>query len=429
VTTILFAAEYYPPFAPGGAEWSSAAWARALARRGYRVVVVTPNYGAEPVQQIDQTRVIRVPFPRKLQRGQGEVSQWLHRILYPYFALQLARVARREDAAILHAQGKMTLVPAWIAGCVTGRPVVVTIRDLGLVCPTGMCPLFEDWNTFDCRLGRYARKCVPFFLAHYERDAGWLRRLWVRCSSLAAWLDLKLRQLALRRVRGIIAVSEGIRTTHPERLVGRERSVVVHNLPPEVSVPSDEDAARARAKLGIPPGPLVLYVGKRSLGKGTEVLLAALDSIRAVVPGVRFAFAGKGDLPLPAAPDIHALGSLPQRDALFPLYRAADVVVVPSVWPEPLSRVLLEAMRLGRPIVATAVGGTPETVEHGVTGLLVPKQDPEALAKAVAELLLDPGRRERMGRAAAERAERLFGEDRLVGELVAAYQRASGPAR
>ena len=87
---------------------------------------------------------------------------------------------------------------------------------------------------------------------------------------------------------------------------------------------------------------------------------------------------------------------LPQAE-LFALYRAADVVVVPSVWPEPLSRVLLEAMRIGRPVVATAVGGTPEAVEDGVTGLLVPRQDPEALAKAVIELLLDPERRERMG--------------------------------
>ena len=99
-------------------------------------------------------------------------------------------------------------------------------------------------------------------------------------------------------------------------------------------------------------------------------------------------------------------------------------LVVPSVWPEPLSRVLLEAMRIGRPVVATAVGGTPEAVEHGVTGLLVPRQDPEALAKAVIELLLDPERRERMGRAAVERAATAFSESRLVDALLDAYREA-----
>ena len=180
-------------------------------------------------------------------------------------------------------------------------------------------------------------------------------------------------------------------------------------------------AARTRAALGIGPGPLVLYAGKRSLGKGTPVLLEALDAIRAAVPGVRFAFAGRGDLPVPAVPDVHALGPLPQP-TLFALYRAADVVVSPSIWPEPLSRVILEAMWAGRPVVASAVGGSPEAVEDGATGLLVPKGDARALAAGVAELLRDPERRARMGRAAAARAAAMFGEDRLVASLLDAYE-------
>jgi glycosyltransferase involved in cell wall biosynthesis len=170
--------------------------------------------------------------------------------------------------------------------------------------------------------------------------------------------------------------------------------------------------------------PLVLYAGKLSIGKGTPVLLEALDRIAAAVPGARVVLAGKGDLAIPVRPDLRVLGVLPQPE-LFALYRAADVVVVPSVWPEPLSRVLLEAMRVGRPVVATAVGGTPEAVEHGVTGLLVPRRDPEALAKAVIELLLDPERRGRMGRAAAERARAEFDEERLVDRLLAIYREAT----
>jgi glycosyltransferase involved in cell wall biosynthesis len=169
--------------------------------------------------------------------------------------------------------------------------------------------------------------------------------------------------------------------------------------------------------------PLVLYAGKLSPGKGTPVLLEALGRIVAAVPRARFALAGKGEMAIPARPDLRVLGVLPQ-DELFALYRAADVVVVPSVWPEPLSRVLLEAMRIGRPVVATAVGGSPEAVEHGVTGLLVPRRDPEALAKAVIELLLDPERRKRMGQAAARRALTVFDEERLVGELLDAYRKA-----
>jgi glycosyltransferase involved in cell wall biosynthesis len=95
------------------------------------------------------------------------------------------------------------------------------------------------------------------------------------------------------------------------------------------------------------------------------------------------------------------------------------------VWPEPLSRVLIEAMHFGRPVVATAVGGSPEAVEDGVTGLLVPKRDPEALAAAIVALLRDPARRERMGAAARARLASVFTEDKVVASLLDAYAAVS----
>src|SRR6267143_1937434 len=61
MTSVLFASEYYPPFAPGGAEWSTAAWAAALVRRGHRVTVVTPNYGAAAREDRDGATIIRMP--------------------------------------------------------------------------------------------------------------------------------------------------------------------------------------------------------------------------------------------------------------------------------------------------------------------------------------------------------------------------------
>ena len=418
---ILFATEYYPPFAPGGAEWSNAAWAAALARRGHRVCVVTPNYGASPREERDGVTVIRVPFPVRLDPGQREAGWFVHRnpAFHLYFAWQVWQVARAEGARVIHAQGKGALVAAWLAGRALGRPVVVTIRDTGLLCPLGLCPLFEPWAVFDCSTSQYLTRCVPFYVKHYLGGAGRLGRMRARLALLVSWLDQGLRRMALRRVAGVIGVSHGILSIYPETLVAG-RGQVVYTLPPRVSVPTAEEAERTRRRYGIGDGPLVLCAGKRSLGKGTPVLLEALDPIRAAVPGVRFVFAGKGDVPIPERVDVHVLGVIGQQE-LFALYRAADVVVVPSIWPEPLSRVLLEAMRLGRPVVATAVGGTPEAVEHGVTGLLVPRRDANALARAVAELLLDPARRERMGRAAAERVDTLFDEERIVKTLLDAY--------
>ncbi|HSL47944.1 MAG TPA: glycosyltransferase family 4 protein [Candidatus Deferrimicrobiaceae bacterium] len=424
MTSVLFAAEYYPPFAPGGAEWSTAAWAAALARRGHRVTVVTPNYGAAAREERDGATIVRVPFPVKLRPGQGEARFLAHRnpLFHLYFAWHVRRAARAAGAEIIHAQGKAALVGCWLAGRSLGRPVLVTIRDLGLLCPLGHCTVFEPWERFDCTTAQYLGKCLPYHLAHYATALGPLGRARVRVAAFAAWVDNRLRQRALGRAAGVVGVSRGILGVYPARLLG-PRARVVPNPPPPVTVPSEALARAARARLGVGAAPLVLYAGKLSIGKGTPVLLEALDRIAAAVPGARFALAGKGDMALPVRPDLHVLGVLPQVE-LFALYRAADVIVVPSVWPEPLSRVLLEAMRIGRPVVATAVGGTPEAVEHGVTGLLVPRQDPEALAKAVIELLLDPERRARMGRAAAERARTDFDEDRLVTALLDVYREA-----
>lgn len=423
MTSVLFACEYYPPFLPGGAEWTTAVWAAALARRGHAVTVVTPNYGAPAREQRDGVSIIRIPFPVRLSRGQGEVRGIVHRnpLFYLYFGWQIRRAARAAGIALIHAQGKAALPAAILAGRALGTPVVVTIRDLGLVCPLGLCPLFEDWPTLDCSTRQYLGRCVPFHLRHYHAGSGILHRARVRAASLWAWWDVKLRQAALRRARMILGVSHGILAVYPERLVPPGRTRVVHSVPPgRLGLPGDEEGQAARRSLGIGSAPLVLYAGKLSLGKGAMVFLESLDAIRSAVPGVRFIMAGKGGIRVPPSPDLDVLGSIPQQ-RLFALYRAADVIVVPSVWPEPLSRVLLEAMRFGRPVVATAVGGTPEVVEHGVTGLLVPKRDPEALAKAVSELLLDPSRRAAMGRAAEARADGPFAEERLVGELLAIY--------
>jgi glycosyltransferase involved in cell wall biosynthesis len=107
--------------------------------------------------------------------------------------------------------------------------------------------------------------------------------------------------------------------------------------------------------------------------------------------------------------------------ALDPL---ADVVVVPSVIPDALSRVILEAMAAGRAVVGTRVGGTPELIVHGETGVLIERGAPSALAEAIVELLRDPARRQRLGAAArAHLAARFAGAD-SVDRLIAAYEAA-----
>jgi glycosyltransferase involved in cell wall biosynthesis len=145
-------------------------------------------------------------------------------------------------------------------------------------------------------------------------------------------------------------------------------------------------AAPALVPTGRDPGlghPLVLAVGRLHPQKGYDVLLAALPQLGDCTVAVA------GDGPLAdeleaAAPQVRWLS---RRDDVADLYAAADVVVLPSVW-EARSLTAQEALRAGRPLVAADVGGIRELVGDGA--VLVPPNDPTALAEAVRELLADP---------------------------------------
>ncbi|HWH13515.1 MAG TPA: glycosyltransferase [Miltoncostaeaceae bacterium] len=120
-------------------------------------------------------------------------------------------------------------------------------------------------------------------------------------------------------------------------------------------------------------------------------------------------------------------GALP-REAVPALLRSADLVAC-TPWYEPFGIVPLEAMACGVPVVATRVGGLVDSVVHEVTGVHVPPREPEALGRALADLLATPERRAAMGRAGARRARERFGWDRVAGATLEAYGRAIEAAR
>ncbi len=117
---------------------------------------------------------------------------------------------------------------------------------------------------------------------------------------------------------------------------------------------------------------------------------------------------------------VRFLGTVP-LPALVGAYRAADLLVLPSVWQESYGLPVAEAMACGVPVLASASGGVPELVEDGVTGRLVPRLDVAALARALREMSADPERLRRMGHAARIRAERLLTWKRSAARLERLY--------
>jgi glycosyltransferase involved in cell wall biosynthesis len=229
---------------------------------------------------------------------------------------------------------------------------------------------------------------------------------------LLAGLDNATARLAAR----LVAVSEDTKRAYERQGYPRGRIEVVYN---GVELPPDNEYRRNEP-------PRIGEIARLCDVKGQRELLHAL----AQVPGARLVLAGR-DLEQGGAfqdaleRESERLGVRERvefgfREDVPALLETLDVVALPS-WTEGLPIVLLEAMAHGRPVVATPVGGTPELVTDGETGLLVPPRDPEALAAALRRVLDDPDLARRLGEAARARVAERFTAAEQARRILAIY--------
>lgn len=179
-----------------------------------------------------------------------------------------------------------------------------------------------------------------------------------------------------------------------------------------------------------PPGaPKLAIVGRLIPIKGHDVLLRALAAVRRERPELTLDVVGEGPLEgeLRAAVDELGLGdavTFSGRIApVAPAFEGAEIVVVPS-FGEGFGMVALEAMERARPVIASAVGGLPEIVDDGRTGLLVPPGDVDALAAAIRDLTASPARAAAMGAAGRARALEQFAQGRCTDRTLELYRTA-----
>ncbi|MEJ5246812.1 MAG: glycosyltransferase [Caldilinea sp.] len=193
----------------------------------------------------------------------------------------------------------------------------------------------------------------------------------------------------------------------------------------------EAEAARWRARW--PDRLLVLFVGRLRHYKGVDVLIDAAARLSA---SAHFLIVGVGPLAAAlqhqaqrngVADRVHFLGEL-SDEAVTALYHAADVFALPSTnRAETFGIVQLEAMACGLPVICTELGtGTSYVNQHGVTGLVVPPQNPEALAAALRQLLEHPEQRRAFGAAGRRRVEQAFTREEMLRRTLAFYEEALG---
>jgi glycosyltransferase involved in cell wall biosynthesis len=209
-----------------------------------------------------------------------------------------------------------------------------------------------------------------------------------------------LYRLLARRTAVTIAVSE--ETRHEAReLLGVPPARVV--LVPNGRDPQRYTPAPAAADGPPRPTPRLVFVGRLTATKRPERFLDLVAALREQGLEVEGAMVGDGPLLVSMAERASALGVelLGRREDVPEILRGADLLVFPGdAEGEGMPGVLIEAGLAGLPVVSTDVSGATTVVDHGITGFVVPGQDQEALVRAVAELVVDPARRSRMGQAA-----------------------------
>jgi glycogen(starch) synthase len=453
---VLLPSDVFPPRC-GGAGWSAHTLARALIERNHAVAAIVPRRTAASkrstaptVSHAHSEDVLGVPTLRVdywAPKAPFIQNYYRYERFWPHLARAIAGAARMLDgrtsinALLIHAQHVQSAPAAIMAGRELGAPVVITVRDhwpwdyfnTGLHANRLPYPR-QTWASLATDLvgrlgavrGALALPAIPYMLGHVRR-----------------------RQQALRQADAVIAVSDYIaRRLAP--IVAPDRLHIIPNIVDLAAI----DMAVATPPTSVPPAtPYLMFAGKLERNKGAHLLIDIFrnliderrktkDERRKVDEQVDSSFVLRpsslmpelviaGDGPLRAELE-RELGALNVRvrcldwiehDEALRLMANCELLLFPSGWGEPLSRVLLEAGACGTAVLAMPTGGTPEIIIDGVNGAL--EATTTGFARRLAALLADPAERHRLGTQARRHVEQRFAKDVVMRQVEQLYLRVS----
>jgi len=408
---IWLVTDVYPPGC-GGSGWSTHALARTLDRRGHSVEVISIDPGASGVSQrvFDGIRVVEVGVRsarrNPLRRLGGR--DYAHHHIERYLG---ERLRTDRHVRILHAQHLHSGAPTVAAAARHGRASVQTLRDYWPVCLHGT----SWWDGTECS-GCTTANLVGC-MNEYWRWPGPLARLMV------PWARRRLgsRRAGIEAAGRVITVSDWVR-----RRIEPEAPAARYEVVPNI-VDADETRSTAAGADDLehrPEGTYLVAAGKLVATKGFDRMLSALAAAGSSAPVI---LAGSGPERARLRRQAGELGV----DVLFPgwvehsrllrLIAGAEAFLLPGAWNEPLSRLLLEALALGTPVIAWRSGGNPENLTEGVDAFVI---DDAADLRVALAAIDEPSRRQQMGAAGERLARQRFAPDAVYPRLVEIYSGA-----
>ncbi|HJR51322.1 MAG TPA: glycosyltransferase family 4 protein, partial [Gemmatimonadales bacterium] len=243
------------------------------------------------------------------------------------------------------------------------------------------------------------------------------RRQMPRTFFLENWLASRAADRVVA-VSGPVAAALRRRGTPARKLVVIPNGLITARVDRRVT---DRELFDWRDRIGWEPSRRTIGIVARP--KDQHVVLAALDRVRTPVRLVLAGVDPTGPIAARARAvgEPHAVVCLPFVADVMPLYRLLEMVLLPSRI-EGFSQALLEAMALGKPVIASAAGGNADLVRHEIDGLLVPPLDPAAWAEAIERLLADGALAARLGGTGRETARTTFSLDRTVERTLELYR-------
>lgn len=383
---ILMLAQFYAPII-GGEERHVQDLSMELVKRGHKVTVATLQTPGAPEFKIDQgVQIYRI-------KSTTQRASWLYKqaershhppLPDPEVSWELQHIIQREKPDIVHAHN--WLLYSFLPLKIWSRlPLVVSLHDYSFRCTQKR--LMRSGTLCS---GPSLIKCISCAANHYGTVKGTLTAITHRFSTpmVGAFVDMFLP------VSQATAIGNGL-------IEDRLPHQIIPNFIPDTlgSLQDDVDGYVSQ----LPKDGYLLFVGDLSKDKGVDVLVRAYAQLNDAPPLVLIG-RQRPDTPSDLPRNVMLMGSWPHA-AVMAAYRHSKFSMLPSVCPETFGIVVIEAMSMGKPVIASRIAGLADVIIEGDNGFLVSPGDAQALKESMQQLIVDPQLRERLGQGALRRAQ------------------------
>lgn len=412
---ILQVLDLYPPIL-GGAQIQTQLLSKELVRRGHEVAVATIwQDGLREFEMDEGVAIHRL-------KGLSMRARWLWRdpsrrdsapLPDPGLTLGIRRLVNKFKPDVVMVYG-------WIvystAAALVGKdiPLVVSSRDYGYSCATrnlmykgAICSGPEYSKCMECASERWGNVKGRILVGGVFSGRALITRQTAAFQSVSTFVCSVVARDLLRQPADSCTTPDG----------QHSRNMVIHDLAGDIDTePPDPDILAQ-----LPDEPFILFVGALAAYKGLHLVLEAYEKMENPPPLVLIGTVWP-DTPDTFPDNVTVLRNVPHATVMAAWERAL-FGLAPSMWPDPLPNVVLEAMSKGKPVIGTRAGGLTDMIVDGETGYLVDLGDVAALAEAMQRLSDDTALREQFGRASRERIDAIFASDVVVTQFEDLFQR------